>query len=105
MIELISDYIGYIGIIVIGWGVILSIFKLFYFEFLRFKGNTVLNKVKVLRQELGLYLLLGLEILIAADVISTITEPTFSELGKLGGIVAIRTAINYFLEKEIQHMN
>jgi uncharacterized membrane protein len=44
---------------------------------------------------------LGLEFLIAADIIRTIIRPTLEELAILGGIVVIRTVISYFLGKEI----
>lgn len=47
------------------------------------------------------YLLLGLEVLIAADIIRTIVQPTLEELGTLGAIVAIRTVFSYFLEREL----
>ncbi|MCK5213652.1 MAG: DUF1622 domain-containing protein, partial [Dehalococcoidia bacterium] len=55
----------------------------------------------LLRQHLGSSLLLGLEFLIAADVIRTVVQPSLQEVGILGGIVAIRTVISYFLQKEL----
>ncbi|MBN1152002.1 MAG: DUF1622 domain-containing protein [Dehalococcoidia bacterium] len=55
-----------------------------------------------LRQQLGSSLLLGLEFLIAADVIRTVLQPTLEEVGILGGIVAIRTVISYFLHREME---
>jgi uncharacterized membrane protein len=42
----------------------------------------------------------GLEFLIAADILSTITTPTQEELINLGVIVVIRTILGYFLSKE-----
>ncbi len=54
------------------------------------------------RLGLGRYLTLGLEFQLAGDVVSTAIAPTFSEIGKVAAIAAIRTTLNYFLAKEIQ---
>jgi uncharacterized membrane protein len=54
------------------------------------------------RLGLGRYLTLGLEFQLASDVLSTAIAPTFSEIGKLAAIAGIRTALNYFLAREIQ---
>ncbi len=54
------------------------------------------------RLRLGRYLALGLEFQLASDVLSTAVAPTFEEIGKLAAIAAIRTALNYFLGKEIE---
>ena len=53
------------------------------------------------RLGLGRYLALGLEFQLASDILSTAVAPTFEEIGKLAAIAAIRTVLNYFLEKEI----
>ena len=54
------------------------------------------------RLRLGRYLALGLEFQLASDVLSTAVAPTFEEIGKLAAIATIRTALNYFLSKEIE---
>ena len=54
------------------------------------------------RLVLGSYLVLGLEFQLAADVLKTAVAPTFTEIGQLAAIAAIRTLLNYFLNKEIQ---
>ena len=53
------------------------------------------------RLGLGRWLALGLEFQLASDILSTAIAPTFEEIGKLAAIAAIRTALNYFLNKEI----
>jgi uncharacterized membrane protein len=50
---------------------------------------------------LGRFLALGLEFQLASDVLRTAISPSFQEIGKLAAIAAIRTALNYFLAKEI----
>ncbi|MEO5589352.1 MAG: DUF1622 domain-containing protein [Gemmatimonadaceae bacterium] len=55
-----------------------------------------------LRADLGRAILLGLEFLVAADIIGTVAiEPTFRSLGVLALIVAIRTFLSFSLELEI----
>ncbi len=53
--------------------------------------------------ELGGSLLLGLEILVLADVIETITvTPTFESLAYLAAIVVVRTAVSWTLTLETE---
>jgi uncharacterized membrane protein len=55
-----------------------------------------------LRSDLGRSILLGLEFLVAGDIISTITiEPTLESVAVLGVIVIIRTFLSFSLEVEI----
>ena len=53
------------------------------------------------RLVLGSYLVLGLEFQLAADVLKTAVAPSFTEIGQLAAIAAIRTLLNYFLTKEM----
>ncbi len=55
-----------------------------------------------LRADLGRAILLGLELLVIADIIGTVAiEPTLQNLGVLAAIVAIRTALSFALELEV----
>ena len=55
------------------------------------------------RSNLGRGILLGLELLVGADIISTITAPlTLESVGLLAAIVAIRTFLSFSLEAEIE---
>lgn len=54
------------------------------------------------RQQLGRSILLGLELLVAADIIRTVAvTPTFESLGVLALIVLIRTFLSYTLQLEV----
>ena len=55
-----------------------------------------------LRLQLGRWLAISLEFLLAADILLTAIAPTWDDIGKLGAIAFIRTALNYFLQKEIE---
>lgn len=102
IINYISYVVGIIGIIIICWGVLIGTLKLIHLEFRRLKNVNICSSREYLRHHVGSYLLLGLEFLIAADIIRTIFEPTLQELAILGTIVAIRTVINYFLNLELK---
>jgi uncharacterized membrane protein len=54
-----------------------------------------------LRLSLGRSLALSLEFLLGADILRTAVEPSWDEIGRLAAIAAIRTALNYFLQREI----
>jgi uncharacterized membrane protein len=54
------------------------------------------------RQQLGRSILLGLELLVAADIIRTVAvTPTLTSVGVLGLIVLIRTFLSFSLEVEV----
>ena len=50
----------------------------------------------------GVWLLLGLEFELAADVVRTAISPTWTDIAQLGAIAVIRTFLNYFLEKDLE---
>ena len=54
------------------------------------------------RLALGRYLALGLEFQLASDVLRTAVAPTLREIGELAAVAAIRTALNFFLGREIK---
>lgn len=55
------------------------------------------------RANLGRGILLGLEILVGADIVATVTAPlTFRSVGLLGLIILIRTFLSFSLETEIE---
>ena len=59
--------------------------------------------VGAFRSSLGRSILLGLEFLVAADIINTVgVEPTLASLAVLAGIVLIRTFLSFSLEVEIE---
>lgn len=55
-----------------------------------------------IRLDVGRYLALGLEFQLAGDILRTAIAPTFREIGELAAITTIRTALNYFLGREIK---
>jgi uncharacterized membrane protein len=69
---------------------------------LRIAGGGTTDAYEDLRRSLGRSILLGLEILVAADIIRTIAiTPTFTSVGVLGLIVVVRTFLSFSLEAEL----
>jgi uncharacterized membrane protein len=63
------------------------------------------EKISLLRPQLGNYILLGLDFYIVSDIISSMLHAELNELISLGIIVALRTAIGFFLGKELREFN
>lgn len=60
------------------------------------------DRKMTLRLALGGWLAIALEFLLAADIVLTAIAPTWDDIGKLGAVAFIRTALNYFLQREFQ---
>ena len=58
-------------------------------------------QTELLRLRLGRWLALALEFELGADILRTAIAPTWNEIGQLAAIATIRTALNYFLQQEI----
>ncbi len=56
-----------------------------------------------LRLRLARWLMLALEFALAADILRTAIAPGWEEIGKLAAIAALRTVLNFFLQREIEH--
>ncbi len=94
--------IGILGVLVIVFGVACGLVRFARAEFRAARGAEVDEDRKRLRHVLGYYLLLGLEFLIAADIIDTLIKPSGQDLIVLGAIVLIRTVISYSLNAELK---
>jgi uncharacterized membrane protein len=100
--ETISDVVRVVeavgaGIMVLGG---LGALALFTRDVMR--GRTPGTAYMALRRNLGRCILLGLEVLIVADIVRTIiVDPTFESVAVLGVIVVIRIVLSFSLEVEI----
>src|ERR1041384_3081346 len=94
--------IGVLGVLVIVFGVANGLARFVRSELRAARGVYVDEDRKHLRHLLGYHLLLGLEFLIAADIIDTLMKPTPQDLLVLGAIIVIRTVISYSLNVELK---
>lgn len=61
------------------------------------------RSIPELRLEFGSFLALALEFQLGADIVATTVAPSFEALGKLAVIAVVRTFLNYFLQRELEH--
>lgn len=57
---------------------------------------------EIIRLKFGRWLALSLEFALAADILRTTVAPSWNEIGQLAAIIFLRTALNYFLQREIE---
>jgi uncharacterized membrane protein len=97
VIELATLGIEALAVLVIVGGIVYSIAR--YFLRTRLKGS---EAYRLFKDRIGNSLLLGLEFLVAADIIRTVAlEPTLQSIAVLGLLVLIRTFLSWALVVEI----
>ncbi|MDQ2885371.1 MAG: DUF1622 domain-containing protein [Chloroflexota bacterium] len=97
--DLVGTGIELAGIAALIIGAALTFAK--YVKYL-FQGGDTSAAYRDLRRGLGKAILLGLELLVAADIIRSVAiAPSFATIGVLGMIVVIRTFLSWSLELEI----
>ena len=99
-----ATIISVTSLLIVTYGALIGIISFLVNEFKRFTGKYSTTNIRKLRATFGTYLLLGLEFLIASDILKTVLEPTLNELAILGGIVVLRTILSVFLNREIKDL-
>lgn len=97
-IDSIAKVVEFIGVLIMFFGLLLA-----FYQFLtsndKFSHETYIK----IRQSVGKAILLGLEVLIAADIMATVvTKPTLDSVVVLGCIVLIRTFLSLSLQVELE---
>lgn len=85
------------GAIIIGLGIVAA-----GYQFVRALVPPQLENFNRVRLTLARFLALALEFQLGADILSTAIAPSWDQIGKLGAIAVIRTALNYFLMREMR---
>jgi uncharacterized membrane protein len=100
----IQAVISFAGVMIILSGVVIALYH--YLVYL-FKGQLVTHhkKVNAVRLNLGRILILGLEFIVASDLISTTTTPDYYAVGIVAIIVLIRTVLSFSLSRELTTLN
>jgi uncharacterized membrane protein len=75
----------------------------FLYQYIR---NLLQPSIETINQNIrirfGSSLTIALEFLLAAEILATAIAPTWDDIGKLAAIATLRTALNYFLERELK---
>ena len=106
MFDIVTPLAAWCAIVIetLGTGIItwIALYGLFCAAIRLLKKESKSDIFRELRQRLGGGILLGLEFLIAADIIHTVAvEATFESVGVLAVIVLIRTFLSFTLEVEL----
>ena len=100
VMELVTRLFEALGVVILLAGVVLSVFLAIRY---RKASRDIRGLYFVVRQSFGGAILLGLEVLVAADLIRTVAiSPTLESVGVLGMIVLIRTALSFAIDIEIE---
>lgn len=96
----IQHSISFCGVLVIFFGVLTALYRYVSLPFYtpNASGRMDINQIRL---RLGRVLTLGLEFIVAADLIGTTTAPDYYSVGIVASIVLIRTLLSYTLNKEI----
>ncbi|WP_296403467.1 DUF1622 domain-containing protein [Psychrobacter sp.] len=97
-IDFIAKIVEFVGVMIMFLGLLMAFVKA-AMSSTKFSHDTYLG----IRQGVGKSILLGLEVLIAADIMATVvTEPTLRSVVVLGVIVIIRTFLSLSLQVELE---
>lgn len=103
-LTILVDYLSIIaevcGVLVIFLGVIRTVYSYFR-DLVKTSGSSTYQET--IRLRMGRSLTLGLEFLIAADILKTAVAPSWTSIGQLAAIIGLRTALGYFLGRDIEH--
>lgn len=95
-----SSGIDAIAVVIIAFGVLYSIIRYFCGIF----GIKKCISIDIMRVDLGRSIVLGVEYLLAADIIRTLIAPDYYSIGLLASLVVIRTVLTYFLNMELHSL-
>jgi len=94
LVATVASAFEFIGVLIIVLGLVYAVYVAL--------SDKKTSPYTSLRQVIGKSILLGLEVLVAADIIMTVTtEPTIDRLLALGLVVLIRTFLSLSLEVEL----
>ncbi len=100
LLKNIMNILDLIGVCIIVIGVVHAIVR----YSLGIIHRSSLVGIDQMRLDLGRYIVLSVEFLLAADIIKTIIAPNFYDIGMLGALVIIRTILTYFLNQELSQL-
>lgn len=103
-LEEIARYIDLIGIAIVLYGFVRAAFSFVALELSRFKQGYTMVQCQRVRLELGTYILIAIEFMIASDIIHTVISRELMDLVFVSALVVIRTAISFFLGRELAEL-
>jgi uncharacterized membrane protein len=86
-------------LVLLALGALMAVRKLVAGALARRPANEVALEVW---QGLSRWTMVGLEFLLASDLVSTVVSPSWDELGRLATVAAIRTLLGFFLGRDLE---
>lgn len=104
ILTIVQRCVSSIGIFIIITGVLLAFTRYLYFAF---TGQLIAqgSNINIIRLDLGRILILGLEFIVAADLIGTTTTPDYYAVGMLAIIVLVRTVLSFSINRELMSIS
>jgi uncharacterized membrane protein len=104
VLEWLAVVVDLTGALIMIWAFVSAIVGLINGSLRADNARGRIHNMQVVRCGLGVKLVLALELMIISDLLVTIVSRSIDDLILVGGLVVIRTAIGYFLNKEIQEV-
>lgn len=106
--EILVQVIGFVVPIVEARGalaIVLSVGRTLVVHVLTFLKQDCNEEMRVLRIRLGQSMAMGLEFLVAADILKTSVSPTWEDILFLAALIGLRTLLNFLPEYELRLLN
>jgi uncharacterized membrane protein len=97
----ISHAVEILAAVIIGIAVLKTLY--YYLSLLKSAGSKITKEE--IRISFGSSVAVSLELLLGADVLATAVAPSWDDIGKLAAIAVLRTALNYFLARELKQQS
>jgi uncharacterized membrane protein len=97
--------IGYVVPLVRACGavaVVLGVARAIVLQMRSFRGHDPVPYATTFPLQLGQSMVLGLEFLVAADILRTALASTWNDIALLSALIALRTVLSYVLERELR---
>jgi uncharacterized membrane protein len=104
IIAIIQRIVSLIGVLIIITGVFYCLCQYVYFVLSR-QLTAAGPHINTIRLNLGRVLILGLEFIVAADLIGTTTTPDYYAVGLLAIIVVVRTILSFSINRELMSIS
>lgn len=102
ILETIAQTVDLIGVGIVVFGALKFLVAYARIEARRLGRRACAREIQQARSALGTYILVALEFMIVSDVISSVVSRTLEALAYLAAVVAVRTAMGYFLGRELR---
>ncbi len=104
ILVIIQHLVSFLGVLIILSGILLAIYQ-YLSQYIKGQIVSENDGLNAIRLNLGRTLILGLEFIVAADLIGTTTAPDYYTVGILAIIVVIRTVLSFTLNKELMSLS